>query len=77
MRYTAVALGYNACLAVTGGTMPLVATRLVNRTSNEISPALLIMAAAIASFLALLRTAETFRKPLECGDAGTATVSRV
>ena len=39
VRCTAVALGYNLCLAVTGGATPLIAAWLVERTATEISPA--------------------------------------
>jgi MHS family proline/betaine transporter-like MFS transporter len=65
VRCTAVGLGYNICLAFTGGVAPLVATWLVERTGNELSPAFVIMAAAAVSFAALLRTEETYRKPME------------
>jgi MHS family proline/betaine transporter-like MFS transporter len=64
VRCTAVALGYNLCLAVIGGLTPLVATWLVERTENELSPGFLIMAAAVVTFGAVLRSDETYRKPL-------------
>jgi MHS family proline/betaine transporter-like MFS transporter len=54
-----VALGYNLCLAVTGGATPLIAAWLVERTTSEISPALLIMLGAAITAAALLRTKET------------------
>jgi MHS family proline/betaine transporter-like MFS transporter len=57
VRCTAVALGYNLCLAVTGGATPLIAAWLVERTTSEISPALLIMLGAAITAAALLRTA--------------------
>ena len=59
VRCTAVALGYNLCLAVTGGATPLIAAWLVERTTSEISPALLIMLGAAITGAALLRTKET------------------
>ena len=59
VRCTAVALGYNLCLAVTGGATPLIAAWLVERTATEISPALLIMLGAAITTAALLRTEET------------------
>ena len=52
IRCTAVALGYNVTLGVVGGFSPLVATWLVNRTGDDLSPAYMIMAAAAISFLA-------------------------
>ena len=59
VRRTAVALEYNICLAVTGGATPLIAAWLVQRTSSEISPALLIMLGAALTTAAMLRTEET------------------
>jgi MHS family proline/betaine transporter-like MFS transporter len=72
VRCTAVGLGYNICLALTGGTAPLVATWLVERTGNELSPAFVIIAAAAVSFTALLWTQETYRRPLERAVAAPA-----
>ncbi len=65
VRCTAVALGYNLCLAIVGGVTPVVATWLIERTGNDLSPAYLIMAAAVVTFVALLRTEETFRRPMQ------------
>jgi MHS family proline/betaine transporter-like MFS transporter len=69
VRCTAVGLGYNICLALTGGTAPLVATWLVERTGNELSPAFVVMAAAAVSFTALLWAEETYRKPIAIAGA--------
>jgi MHS family proline/betaine transporter-like MFS transporter len=41
----------------------LVATWLVHRTENEISPAFMVMGAAAVSFLALLTFRETSQSP--------------
>jgi MHS family proline/betaine transporter-like MFS transporter len=65
VRCTAIALGYNVTLGIVGGLSPAVAAWLVDRTGNSFSPAFMIMAAAAASFLAVLRLAETHRAPLE------------
>jgi MHS family proline/betaine transporter-like MFS transporter len=65
VRCTAIALGYNLCLAVIGGSTPLAATWLIERTGNELSPAFLIIAAAAVTSAALLRSEETYRKPIE------------
>jgi MFS transporter, MHS family, proline/betaine transporter len=65
VRCTTIALGYNVTLGVVGSLSPLVATWLVERTANDYSPALMIMAAAAVSFLALLTFKETFRAPLD------------
>jgi MHS family proline/betaine transporter-like MFS transporter len=72
VRCTAVALGYNLCLAITGGATPVVAAWLVERTTNEISPAMLIMVAAAITFFGLLRTEETARKSVEWTGARAA-----
>jgi MHS family proline/betaine transporter-like MFS transporter len=63
VRCTAVALGYNICLGTIGGVTPLVATWLVERTGNEISPALLVMAAGAVTFATVLTFRETYRAP--------------
>jgi MHS family proline/betaine transporter-like MFS transporter len=63
VRCTAVALGYNICLGTIGGVTPLVATWLVERTGNEISPALLVMAAGVVTFATVLTFRETYRAP--------------
>jgi len=64
VRCTAVALGYNVTLGIIGGTSPLVATWLVHRTQNELSPAFLVMTAAAISFVAVLSYRETSRAPI-------------
>src|SRR5262249_47781006 len=65
IRCTAIALGYNATLGVVGGLSPLVATWLVQRTENELSPAFMVMAAAAISFLAVLKFKESNKAALE------------
>jgi MHS family proline/betaine transporter-like MFS transporter len=64
VRCTAVALGYNICLGVLGGLTPLVATWLVGRTGNELTPAFLVMAAAAITLATVVRFDETYRRPL-------------
>jgi MFS transporter, MHS family, proline/betaine transporter len=65
VRCTAIALGYNVTLGIIGGMTPLAATWLVYRTHNDLSPALLDMAAAAISFLTVLRFGETSGMPPE------------
>jgi len=68
VRCTAVALGYNVVFGVIGGLTPLVATWLVHRTGDDLSPAFMIMAAAAVSFLtALFFFKETYRDEIEVG----------
>jgi MFS transporter, MHS family, proline/betaine transporter len=71
VRCTAIALGYNVTVGIIGGLSPLVATWLVDRTADNYSPAFMIMAAAVISFLALLFIRETFRAPLAAQRAAT------
>ena len=59
VRCTAIALGYNVTYGVVGGLTPLAATWLVHRTDNDYSPAFMIMAAAVISFLAMLTFKES------------------
>jgi MHS family proline/betaine transporter-like MFS transporter len=57
-RCTTIALGFNATFGIVGGTTPLVATWLVHRTADDLSPAFMIMGAAVISFASVL----TFRE---------------
>ena len=67
VRCTAIALGYNLTLGLTGGLSPLVATWLVERTANDYSPSFMIMAAAAISFLTVFSFKETYTAPLDSG----------
>jgi MHS family proline/betaine transporter-like MFS transporter len=53
-RCSATALGYNITFGVAGGLSPLMATWLVNRTGDDLSPAFMIMVATAVSLLAML-----------------------
>jgi len=64
VRCTAVALGYNVTLGVVGGLTPLVATWLVHRTDNDLSPAFMVMIAAAVSFAAVRMFGENSRAAL-------------
>jgi MFS transporter, MHS family, proline/betaine transporter len=46
---------YNICFEVIGVLTPLVAAWLVERTGNEIAPALLIMASVVVTIVTLVR----------------------
>ena len=65
VRCTAIALGYNVTLGVVGGLTPLAATWIIERTGNDYSPAFMVMAAAVISFVALVSFKETYKMPLE------------
>lgn len=62
VRCTVVALGFNVTMGVIGGLTPLVATWLVARTHQDLSPSWLVIGAAAISFLTMLSFAEGYRK---------------
>jgi MHS family proline/betaine transporter-like MFS transporter len=55
VRCSAVSIGYNLCLGILGGTSPLVATWLIERTHDDLSPAFYVMAAAAVSLCVVVR----------------------
>lgn len=55
LRCSTVALGYNICMAVFGGTTPIVATYLVSRTGDDYAPAYYVMATTAISLLVIVR----------------------
>ena len=64
VRCSGVAIGYNLCFGIFGGTTPLIATYLVARTADDFAPVYYLMAVTILSLIALLGMPETARKPL-------------
>ncbi len=64
VRCSGVAIGYNLCFGMFGGTTPLIATYLVARTADDFAPAYYLMAVTLVSFIVLLGLPETARKPL-------------
>jgi MFS transporter, MHS family, proline/betaine transporter len=64
VRCSGVAIGYNLCFGLFGGTTPLIATYLIARTADDFAPAYYLMAVTLVSFIALLGLPETARKPL-------------
>jgi MHS family proline/betaine transporter-like MFS transporter len=64
VRCSGVAIGYNVCLGLFGGTAPLVATYLVARTADDFFPAYYLMATAAVSLLVTFRLPETACTPL-------------
>lgn len=55
LRCSTVALGYNFCMALFGGTTPMVATYLVARTADDYAPAYYVMATTALSLLVIVR----------------------
>jgi MFS transporter, MHS family, proline/betaine transporter len=64
IRCTSLSLAYNLGMAVMGGTAPLVATYLIHRSHNDLSPAYYLIASAAISLAAALRLPETARSVL-------------
>jgi MHS family proline/betaine transporter-like MFS transporter len=69
VRCIVVALGYNTAMGFIGGLTPLAAEWLIHRTTNDLSPAWMLMAAAAVSLAATLFQRETFRAKLQVGAA--------
>lgn len=64
VRCTGVVLSHNLCMALLGGTAPLVATYLIDKTGNEMVPPLYLIAAAVVSTIFVLSLKETAHEPL-------------
>ena len=54
IRYTSIGIGYNFSVALLGGTAPVIATWLIEKTGNLLSPAFYIMFFAVVSLSALI-----------------------
>jgi len=63
-RSTWMSTGYSAGVAIFGGFAPFIATWLIARTGNPISPSYYVIAAAVASMAVILGLEETARRPL-------------
>lgn len=55
LRVSAVALGYNICMAIFGGTTAIIATYLVARTGDDFAPVYYMIAAALLSIPVIWR----------------------
>ena len=64
IRCTALAIGNNIAWSILGGLTPLTATWLIYRTGDDLGPAWLVVAAAAATFAALLMAPDGFRKEI-------------
>ena len=65
IRSTALAITYGVGSALSGGTAPFLATLLVRRTGNPVTPAFYAVAVAVAAVVAALLTRETAFRPLD------------
>lgn len=63
-RNSGISLGYNASLALFGGTAPLIAIELVSLTKNSLTPALYVMLGGFISLMALWFLTESYQKEL-------------
>lgn len=64
VRCSAISIGYNLTVGVLGGTTPMVASWLLAKTHNDLSPAFYVMAAAFISLVVIVRLPESSRQPV-------------
>ena len=64
VRCSGVAISHNLCMALFGGTAPMVATYLIEHTGNEMAPPMYLIAAAIVSMFFIFTLRETAHEPL-------------
>ena len=62
VRLSAFSIAYSICLALFGGTTPLVAAYLLQRTADDFAPVWYLMALAVISLVAVLTIPETRAK---------------
>ena len=65
VRCSALSVGYNVSLAIFGGTTPLVASYVIERSHNDYAPAFYLIGAAVVSLGVILTLKETAGKPLD------------
>ena len=63
-RCTGLSVGYNFCMAVFGGTAPMVAVYTFQHTHDDLSAAYYLMAAALVSLTVFMGLRETLKAPL-------------
>src|SRR5262249_31581444 len=54
VRCSGLSISYNLCLGIIGGTTPMVATYLIEKTRDDLSPAYFIMAAAAITLVVIM-----------------------
>ena len=72
VRCTVLSVGYNTGMAILGGLTPMIAVYTIQRSQYDLSPAFLLMAAALVSFIVVIRLRETYSLPLSRLAAATA-----
>ncbi|WP_338856255.1 MFS transporter [Gordonia hongkongensis] len=73
VRLTGVALGFNLSTVLAGGTAAYIATWLIDRTGNSLSPAYFLIGSSAIGLLALLTIRRKRRGLGEAGDAADDT----
>jgi MHS family proline/betaine transporter-like MFS transporter len=64
VRCTSLSVSYNLCMGLLGGTAPMLATYLIHRSHDDLSPAFYLMATAAVSLGAVLSLRETAKSSL-------------
>jgi MHS family proline/betaine transporter-like MFS transporter len=64
VRVSAFSISYSMCLALFGGTTPLVAAYLLERTADDYSPVWYLIGLSVVSLIAVISIPET--RPLRC-----------
>ena len=64
IRYTAMSFPYNLSNAIFGGTAPLVATYIISKTNNPLSPCFYLIFAGIVMLCCVFILKESYDKPL-------------
>ncbi len=64
VRYTGMAIAYNLCAAMFGGTAPMVSVWLIAHTGTHYAISFYVMACCVASFIALCFYRERFKEPI-------------
>ena len=64
VRYGGFSIGYNFSVAIFGGSSPYLAQYLVSTTGNPLSPAFVVIGAAVATLLVVFTVRETAGKDL-------------
>ena len=64
IRVTGSSLGYNLCMALFGGTTPVITIYLIKVTHTDLTPAFYLMAAAAVSLAVVIGLRESARRPL-------------
>ncbi len=62
VRCTVISIGNGIAYGIFGGLTPLIATYLVERTSDDYAPVYLLMAMALISFIATMTVPETLKR---------------